>query len=172
MNSFIGFTVNLQWHLHHIISLARPKFGELIAFKNVIDSLPPTFTDEEQIASIIKSNGYTLRYVPDALIYNKGPENIIDFLRQRRRIYAGHLMLKNKYGYEAATLNGRSILKYLRRNLSPEYMRHKFWLIGAILLEGVGRMLARLDILFGKDHYRWEISGTTKDLSIDETAIR
>ncbi|MFH1248098.1 MAG: glycosyltransferase [Candidatus Omnitrophota bacterium] len=62
IDSFLGYVVNLQWYLHHKLSLIQPKFGELIAFRNIVDRLPPTFVDEEQIASIIAGKGYQLKY--------------------------------------------------------------------------------------------------------------
>lgn len=95
-DTFIGYVTNLQWRLHHQISLIQPKFGELIAFRNIINSLPATLVDEEQIASIISACGYGAQYIPEAVIYNKGPANLKDFFIQRKRVYIGHLYLKKK----------------------------------------------------------------------------
>lgn len=166
-DTFLGFVVNLQWHLHHKLSMLQPKFGELIAFRNIIKNLPPTLVDEEQIASIVKTSGYGLKYIPDALVFNKGPENIKDFLIQRRRIYAGHLLLKKKYDYEVVTLKGNRILRCLLTKLSPEYKKNRLWLLGAIFLEVVGRILGELDILFKKNilDYKWVIAKSTKNFN-------
>lgn len=162
MDSFLGYTVNLEWYLHHKLSLIKPKFGEVIAFRNIISNLPPTFVDEEQIASMIATKGHTLKYVPDAIVYNKGPRNIRDFLNQRRRIYAGHLILKEKYNYEVITFRGIRVLKCLLNNLSLQYIKRIHWLIGAIFLEVIARILGALDALLKKDHYRWKISESAK----------
>jgi len=166
MDSFFGYVVNLQWYLHHKMSLSQPKFGELIAFRNIIDSLPPTLVDEEQIAHLIANKGYVLKYVPDALVYNKGPENTKDFLIQRRRIYAGHLMLRNNHGYEVTTLRATRILKCLLKGLPVEFKKNKFWLLGAIFLEMIGRAIGRADNFLNKDHYayKWKIAKSTKGL--------
>ena len=40
--------------------------------------------------------GLQVRYAPDAMVYNMGPETVGDFVRQRRRNYAGHLYLKKE----------------------------------------------------------------------------
>lgn len=96
-DTFIGFTVHLLWKLHHKLALKNPKLGEIIAFRNIIREIPiDTAVDEASIEAIIQKQRLRLCYVPDAIIYNKGAATIDDFLRQRRRIYAGHLYLKKK----------------------------------------------------------------------------
>lgn len=172
IDHFMGYVVNLQWHLHHELSLIRPKFGELIAFRNVIDSLPLTCVDEEQIAAIIKNKGYALKYIPEAVVYNKGPENVRDFLIQRRRIYSGHIILKKICGYEVTTLKGIRILKCLLENVSSEYKKNKLWLLGAVILEMTGRVLGGLDTIFKKDHYKWEIARSSKNIICYATFIK
>lgn len=164
-DSFIGYLVNLQWYLHHKLSLIQPKFGELIAFRNIINELPPTLVDEEQIACIIKRKGHELKYIPDAFVYNKGPDNIRDLLLQRRRIYAGHLMLKKEYNYEVTTFNGIRICKCLLTDLPLEYKKNKLWLLWSICVEIIARMLGRCDSIFKKKYYRWKIAKSTKGLN-------
>lgn len=164
-DSFLGFVVNLQWSLHHELSLSQPKFGELIALRNVINELPATSVDEEQIAVYIKTKGFGLKYIPEAIIYNKGPDNVKDFFRQRRRIYSGHLTLKKQYNYEVATFRGVNILRFLLKDSFSDFRKKKFWLCGAMLLELTGRILGRVDVFFGKNHYKWKIAASTKRLN-------
>lgn len=164
-DSFLGFVVNLQWVLHHELSLLQPKFGELIAFRNIIDKLPVTSVDEEQIAAYIKTKGFVSKYIPEAIIYNKGPDNIRDFLRQRRRIYSGHLILSKRYSYKVATFSGIRILKYLLKDSLLDYRKNKLWLCSAIFLELIGRILGKIDVFFGKNHYKWKIAASTKRLN-------
>ena len=61
--------------------------------------------DEASIEAIIRKAGYKLCYVPDAIVRNKGPENIRDFLKQRRRIAAGHKHLMIEERYEVSTMD-------------------------------------------------------------------
>ena len=44
---------------------------------------------------------------PDAVVLNKGPETVDDFLKQRRGIFAGHIYLKETLGYKVSTMSGR-----------------------------------------------------------------
>lgn len=162
IKSFMGYMVRLQWFLQDKLSLIQPKFGELIAIKNIVDDLPPTSVDEEMLAAMIRSKGFKLNYVPEAIVYNKGPENIGDYLKQRRRVYSGHLVLKKQKDYEVITLNGLTILKCLLDNLSIDHVKNIHRLLGVIFLEITGRLLGRFDILLNKKHYKWEIVKSTK----------
>lgn len=163
-DSFLGYVVNLQWYLHHKLALVWPKFGELVAFRSIIDVLPPTFVDEEQIASAILAKGYLLKYAPDAIVYNKGPRRIGEFISQRRRIYAGHAALYRDYNYKVATLGGSRVLKCFLDNLGRGYPVRITWMIGAMILESISRALGRYDLIFKKKHLKWAIAQSTKEL--------
>ena len=162
-NSFMGFTVNLLWSLHHKISLKSPKFGELIAFKNIIKSVPNTAVDEEYIAMLIQKKGLLAKYVPDSIVFNKGPTTARDFLRQRRRIYCGHLELKKKKNYEVPTINNFNILKNLIVNLDIK-SKNLIWTFWALMLEAYARLLGTIDFYSKKKHIVWKIAETTKRL--------
>ena len=92
---FMGFAAHLLWDLHHQMNLHGFKAGEMIAFRKVFERIPQhTAVDEASVEPLIRGQGYQVRYVPEAIVYNKGPETVDDFLRQRRRIFAGHLELQ------------------------------------------------------------------------------
>src|SRR5579863_1304036 len=83
-DTFVGFAVHLLWRLHHEVSLIQPKMGELIAFRNVFRGLDPqTLADEVQVEHGIRSVGYKVAYAPDAIVYNRGPERLSEFIAQR-----------------------------------------------------------------------------------------
>ncbi len=162
-DSFMGFTINLLWSLHHRISLKSPKFGELIAFRNIIEKIPNTAVDEEYIAMLVQKKGFLTRYIPDAIVFNKGPTTAKDFLSQRRRIYCGHLELKEKKNYEVPTINNFNILKNLIINLDIK-PKHIIWTFGAVMLEAYARLLGIIDFYTKKEHAIWEIAESTKRL--------
>ena len=162
-DSFMGFTINLLWSLHHRISLKSPKFGELIAFKNIIKAIPNTAVDEEYIAMLIQKNGFLAKYIPNAIVFNKGPTTARDFLRQRRRIYCGHLELKKKKNYEVPTINNFNILKNLIVNLDIK-SKNLIWTFWALMLEAYARLLGMIDFYNRKEHAVWKIAESTKRL--------
>lgn len=163
--NFIGFAVNLMWSLHHEISLISPKMGELVAFRNLINTLPnDTAVDEAYIEALIKSKGYSLSYVSDAVVMNKGPENIKDFLTQRRRIAAGHKHLYCELKHEVSTQNPFKILTILFKKRSWN-KKELIWVLGTICLEGLGRLLGFFDFyVLKRNPYIWKIAASTKEL--------
>ncbi len=161
---FMGFAAHMLWNLHHQINLVDFKAGELIAFRKIFVKIPHrTAVDEASVESVIRGQGYGVRYVGTAVTYNKGPDTVRDFLSQRRRIYAGHLTLRDGVGYRVATLSGLRILRILLHHMdwSP---RAFLWTWAVVLLEVYGRLLGRRDYRLRRDHSVWEIATTTKEL--------
>lgn len=163
--TFMGFGVHLLWELHHQINLNGFKAGEMTAFRKIFERIPyDTAVDEASVEPIIRGQGYKVRYVPDAIIYNKGAETVDDFLRQRRRIYAGHLIIKESLGYAVSTMSGLKILRLLLAHLDWRPKQFVWtWLI--VALEMYGRFLGWRDYKAKRDHSVWEIATTTKELS-------
>jgi glycosyltransferase involved in cell wall biosynthesis len=161
--SFLGHAVHLQWRLHDRIARSSPKLGEIVAFRNVVPSIPlDTAVDEISIQAVITRLGLRLLYEPDAVAYNRGPASVGDFLRQRRRIYAGHLRIRKQQAYSASTMGSWRILRALCGSGSFTTPRACVWSIGTIGLECVARVLGRWDALRRRPLHVWEISTTTK----------
>jgi cellulose synthase/poly-beta-1,6-N-acetylglucosamine synthase-like glycosyltransferase len=166
--SFMGFAAHLLWELHHQINQLDFKAGELVAFRKIFVRIPHrTAVDEASVESVIRGQGYEVRYVGSAVTYNKGPETIRDFLSQRRRIFAGHLALRDGVGYRVATLNGVRILGILLRTLDWRPRRF-LWTWAVVALEVYGRMLGKRDHRRRRDHTVWDIATTTKQLEADQ----
>ncbi|MEA2038376.1 MAG: glycosyltransferase [Thermodesulfobacteriota bacterium] len=161
--NFIGYAVNLMWSLHHRISLVTPKLGELVAFRNFIRNIPEdTAVDEASIEAMVTKADYELRYVPEAVVRNKGPENVREFIRQRRRIAAGHEHLLREQKYKVSTSNPKKILKILIQEQSWN-LRDTIWTMGAVLLEATARALGGFDFHIRKKvPFIWDISSSTK----------
>jgi biofilm PGA synthesis N-glycosyltransferase PgaC len=165
---FMSGVVALQWDVHHRIALEEPKLGEAVAFRNVVASIPvDTAVDEAAIEAVVREQGLKLVYVPDAIIRNKGPETVGDFLMQRRRIAAGHHHLRATSGYQVSTHGGLRILKHTARTVlaSPGRLPHAML---AAALEVVGRALGLFDLhIRKKNPYIWDVAASTKDLAGD-----
>lgn len=166
-DGFCGFAAHFLWDLHHKISLKSPKMGEAIAFRKIFRRIPVlSSVDEANIEPLIRGQGYKIQYVPKALIYNKAPTTISDFIKQRRRIYNGHLAVKNEQSYEVATLGISTIFSavfsFLEENPKPMYI---FQTPLVILLEAYSRFLGWWDYkITKKRHTIWEVVETTKKL--------
>lgn len=165
-NTFMGFAVYLQWKLHHLIAMKKPKMGELIAFRKIFQKIPRTSAvDEANIEPLIRGQGYRLKYVPEAIVYNKGPLNLQDFIAQRRRINVGHLALKENQGYIVSTMSGLRVFLTLLKSFEFTF-QYIFYTPFVILMEIWARILGAYDFYYKKEtHHIWKVCETTKDLT-------
>ena len=163
----VGFFTHLRLRMEHELCLEIPRLGELIAFRKVLDQIPPDVAmDEAFVEALIIQRGLQVRYAPDAVVYNSGPTTISDFIKQRRRNHAGHLYLKHKYGYKVSSLQNTRVLRVAL---------HEVW--GAIqllyslgllaVLEAWARLLGWYDFAIRHErHTVWDMAWTQKvDLS-------
>jgi len=163
--TFMGFAAHMLYDLFHEVNLRSFKTGELIAFRRIFERIPyDTSVDDASIEPVIRGQGYELRYVPTAVLRNKGPLTAADFLRQRRRIYAGHLALRHTLGYSVSTISSWKILRIFLRYLDWR-PRPFLWAWGVAALEAYGRFLGRRDYKQQRDQSVWEVAKTTKDLT-------
>lgn len=163
--TFAGYAVNLLWKLHHKMALYSPKLGEMIAFRKVFTSIPSdSAVDEASIEAEIAKNNLQKIYIPDAIVQNKGPEDIQGFLKQRKRIATGHIWLVNKHHYKVVSQNKMILLKIMLAEISEkpsDFPR----IIAVMLLEFYARFLGAFDYYIKrKNPFTWEIIGSTKDL--------
>lgn len=155
----INRIVRLQWRLHHLLSCKNPKYGEMIAFRRLFSKIDNTAVDEEHIAMLVKSKAMLGAYEPRAVVYNKGPDNLIGFLRQRRRIYCGHLKLKRKNNYSCASFRAKEVIKAALKDLNKKNFMIYFI---AAFFEVSGRAIGFFDYYLGKKHYVWKVAKSTK----------
>jgi glycosyltransferase involved in cell wall biosynthesis len=162
-STFLGHAVHLVWRLHDRLARQSPKLGEIVAFRNVVPRLPlDTEVDEISIQALITQLEYRLVYEPQAVVYNRGPATVGDFLRQRRRIYAGHLRVRRQQDYAASTMSSRRIGRALLTSGSFTSPRAACWTICAVGLEATARGLGHYDFLRRRPHHVWEMATTTK----------
>jgi len=167
--TLMGYSVHLLWRLHHRMAMIHPKLGEMIAFRKVFNAIPKdSAVDEASIEAIIKSKRLRLKYIPDAIIYNKGPETFDDFVKQRRRIQNGHLWLMHKHNYKVASQDSSIMLNiFMQEILSNPGQIFKLGTV--ILMEAYCRVLGSYDYhVKKKNPFAWEISASTKNLNDTE----
>ncbi len=157
--------VKVIWRLHHLISLkSNPKLsGELCAIRTVcLQPIPEEIaTDEPYIEHTIRQQGYKIGYLPEAVVRIRCPTNLSDLLKQRKRIWIGHMQLKQATGFDVSTSSFKNIL-YSLPDLSAGEVFFAF--LGG-LVEVVAYSQARL-AKNAKVPYMWEPIKSTK-VSID-----
>jgi len=162
---FVGYCVNLLWRLHDRMARISPKLGEMVSFRKIFDSIPEkSAVDEASIEAIIRESDLDLQYIGDAVIYNKGPENLKDFIKQRRRIASGHIWLEETEHYSVASQDSSILLKITLEEVLSRPAKI-FHFIGAVLLEIYCRFLGWYDLKIKKiNPFKWDIATSTKNL--------
>ncbi|MDQ1429878.1 MAG: poly-beta,6-N-acetyl-D-glucosamine synthase [Actinomycetota bacterium] len=172
---FLGYAVHLLWRLHDQIARESPKLGEIVAFRNVFPSIPTdTAVDELSMQALVTQLGLRLVYEPQAIVYMRGPTTVVDFLRQRRRICAGHLRIAKQEGYVASTMSTRRIGRaVLASDCFKTPNGQPLWTVGTVTLEATARALGYYDFLRQRPHHIWTAVATTKgDIDRGQSAGR
>jgi len=157
--------VRLIWDLHHKVSIHESvkMSGELCAFRpSLVKKIPANLaTDEPYIEMLIRRQGYKITYAPDALVYIRGPKSLREVIKHRRRIWTGHLQIKQAEGFAVSTSDFRKILLTLIKSFKLNF-KELFALSLFIPLEAYSYLLARYDLSRGRIPFVWETLKSTK----------
>jgi glycosyltransferase involved in cell wall biosynthesis len=173
-NGIVGHAVNILWDVHHELSLRKPKLGEAVAFRRVLNSIDEsTLVDEASMEQVIVGQGLQLRYVPDAIIRNHGPETMREFFAQRTRIYRGHVSVATATGYRVSSMGLASPLaagwRLWRRGGTPAR-----YIVSTMALEAIARLGARLERFTrrGRENGIWHPILTSKRVVMHGHVLR
>jgi hypothetical protein len=100
-------------------------------------------------------------------VHNHAPRTIREFVRQRRRIAAGHYWLRAASGYAVSTMHWRRTVRLALQELTAKKSKI-VWAIGTIAIEIVSRALGWFDFRMKREHHVWKVSETTKAVMTDE----
>ena len=91
-----------------------------------------------------------------------------DYLRQRRRIFAGHVYVRDTLGYRVSTMNGARIVWLLLTTPGVKRdWRYFLWGPAVVALEVYARLLGVSDYrLWKREHAVWEVAKTTKTVAV------
>ncbi|HVL28443.1 MAG TPA: glycosyltransferase [Acidimicrobiales bacterium] len=181
----IGYAVHLLWRLHHRLALHQPKLGEMIALRReAVVSLPRTSVDEACFQAMLESEGWKSAYVPAAVVVNRGPGSVRDFVKQRRQVHTGHLWLRHKQGYTVPSLQPALLVYELWRDIVDDLTtdptrtqvrsdrpKRLAWTAGAVAMEAFARFRARADYVRGRENHVWEMVQSTKAPALDADGL-
>ncbi len=159
----VGLFTHLRLRLEHQLCLEIPRLGEMIAFRKVFTHIPPDVAmDEAFVEALVIQRGLQVRYAPDAVVYNTGPDTVGDFVRQRRRNHAGHLYLKSKYGYAVSSIQNTRVVRVALKEIWGA-VRLVWTLLLLAVLEMWSRFLGWYDFAIKKDrHVVWDMAWSQK----------
>ena len=150
-SNFMCSLNKIIWEIHNQLNIKKPKLGEAVAFRDVIDEIPGnTAVDEASIEAFFTARDYKLYYARKALVYNKCPITVKDLFIQRVRIFWGHLDIKTRLGYAVGSMDLKLVAEvtfiYMIKNL------HLFIFIFFLyILEALSRLVAYCEYYFYKE---------------------
>jgi biofilm PGA synthesis N-glycosyltransferase PgaC len=135
--------------------------------KGLVTHIPSDLVnDDAYIAVKTKSLGYTIKYAAQSQVGVLGPQTVGDYIRQRRRIIAGHYQVHDRTGHFSQFLFYSAVVRPVvtLRILVGYFALHSSVRNGVAtaLLELAANLFAGIDRLRGKSHAIWSISTTTK----------
>lgn len=166
--------VQLLWRFHHRVFTDLNHSGLLTHASDVycirsgiVKRVPANVVnDDAYIAVMTKKHNWSIRYEPAAQVVMKGPSNVVEYYRQRRRIVFGHYQVRRLTGRFPQYLAYWALVrptKILR--LVCEEIRHERSLriiATAFLLELVINVTGILDFVLGRSHVPWRVIASTK----------
>jgi poly-beta-1,6-N-acetyl-D-glucosamine synthase len=164
--TFLGEAAHFLWHMHHRVALEAPKLGEMIMLRSgIVEALPiESAVDEATLEQRVCQAGFRLAYVPEAVVHNHAPRTIREFVRQRRRIAAGHYWLRAVSGYAVSTMNWKRTARLTLSELSGSSPQRTLYALGTIGVEVASRALGWYDFINNKTHAVWKVSESTKSV--------
>lgn len=108
----VGRLVHLLWDLHDAVARRSPKLGEAVVLRAPVAPIPETTSADEAAleADIVQRRRLRLVYRPQAILHNRGPETIADWIEHRRRIARAHAEIEAT-GYRPATRDLACVLR-------------------------------------------------------------
>ena len=171
VGTFTGEATRFLWQMHHRVAQESPKLGELIMIRaNLAGHLPQQCAvDEASLEQMVCRDGYRLAYVGEAVVHNHGPENFREFLRQRRRIAAGHYWLRASSGYSVSTMDPVRVVRLTLSELVQASPRASLYILGTIMTEVLSRALGYVDFRTNRNkHTVWRVSESTKQVMTED----
>lgn len=166
-NGVVSRMVHVLWELHHRIAEQTPKMGELVAFRAaLVDRVSElSVVDEASVEDIVRSKGFELAYVGDAIVTNHGPEKLDEYFEQRRRIARGHYWLDFAFGYKVSTMDAGRLVSTTLDVLKEQDAAGRKALAAAVAVELAARAAGFFDArVIGGRHRTWRPLASTKQL--------
>ncbi len=159
-NGFYGWAGHLQWNIHDKLGKIA---GDLMAFRTgLISEIPNNIiNDDLYIQKMAEMKQQKIVYSPKATVHVKSPTTLRDMIRQRRRIYLGHIQNHLMFGSDAETVKLRHLK--LAWNSMPTW--NPLYFITDLIIQAYACMLAYVDYLFMKVDVKWKTVDSTKSLT-------
>lgn len=132
--------------------------------KDLIDYLPLDANPTERYVDLmVRKKGYKVIHEPEAIIYSKFPDNLRDFIIQRKRNLVHHIHFERATGIKPPHTSIRRVLPLILKSVSLN-PKKLFALFIMITFSLYCYIHAWIDFKRGKTYLTWEIAKSTKKI--------
>ena len=170
-NRFMNKISIVFYCFHNLFSIffQEKLSGKFFALKKGIVNRIPQIVNcsDAYIQLLLRRKNYGIRYSKNAKAFTVPPQTILGFIKEQRRIYAGHFQLKKITGQMIKTTSFgyiiRLVVKSFRYFIKKKMIRY---VIGFIFLKMVSTAFSFLDVISGNYRSIWEIIEDTKNVNL------
>ncbi len=161
-----GYMAHRAYEWNYLPQILMVDFEGFSALRrSLLEPMPLNAIYTERLADVqIRRKGFKVVFAPDTVSYTKQPDNLGDFIKQRRRNTYMHLMQRHE-DIPAPHIEVGKVIPLLFRSLSvnPKKM---FFLSAMIILWGYAFILGWRDYKRKVSHLEiWEVIPSAKNLS-------
>jgi len=165
--SFWGYVHHLFYKCNYLPEFLRVDFEGACALRQgAVKRVPLDILDyETYVDAVVVGKGYRIVYAPAAVTYMKAPDNLQDFLNQRRRTFFMHLQTQRKLKTPMSRLSLTKVLIAVLKNLSLN-PKKLVWFLTISILSAYCYVLAQHDLANGKSYFMWNVVPSTKTINL------
>lgn len=157
-----GYIAHLTFTWLYYPNILMVDFEGLCAVrKELVEPVPLNMINTERyVDAVVRQKGFRVVFAPKAITYTKQPDNLRDFINQRRRNIFGHLQQK-EMNIVAPHINPGVALPLIARSLNLD-LSEIFWVLILITLWSVSYVLAWHDYRKGRSYLNWKAITSAK----------
>ncbi len=134
-NNFFGYFSHFLTHMADKLRkklVSENKFivcsGYLYAIRNKIEKMPGNIlSDDAYISKIIHDKGYEIKYSENSIVYVKYPDNLKDWIKQKRRSTGGYEQLRKLFGKKVMRSFGQEASGIFEVIIYPKNIKEFLW---------------------------------------------
>jgi biofilm PGA synthesis N-glycosyltransferase PgaC len=151
-----GYIAHLTFTWQYYPDILMVDFEGLSAVRRqLVERVPLNMINTERyVDAVVRRKGFKVVYAPKAITYTRQPDNLRDFLNQRRRNIFGHLQ-QREMNIDAPHIEPNIVLRLVFKSLKPN-LKKLFWTIIMVTLWGISYVLAWHDFKKRVSYIRWE----------------
>lgn len=166
--TFWGYVAHLAYTWLYLPKVLMVDFEGMSAIRrDLFKPIPLGFVNTEHfIDNTIRKNGYKIVHASNSITYTKQPDNLRDFINQRKRNIFGHLQQK-RLGISSPHIEIHIALPLIFKSLSLN-PKKILWIFIMMVLWGASYFLAWLDFSRNKSYTKWEPITSGKKLNFED----